>query len=341
MSSWHSYPSIYNLGHLAVRALFDVPVRIEEKIDGSQFSFGIFGDETPVVSPHDLELGLFLKVRSKGAVMEPDAPEKMFNLAVVSVKERLHLLHPGWTYRGEYLRVPKHNTLAYDRIPNGHIIIFDINTGEEEYLTYAEKAAEATRIGLEVVPSLFEGYVKSPDELRRFLDTPSLLGGQKIEGVVIKQVGPDFLYGQDHKALMGKFVSEAFKEAHTGSWKESNPGSGDILVQLGKRYCHPGRWLKAVQHLKEAGKLEDSVRDISKLIIEVQKDLGQEEKEDIQRFLWKWAQPRISRASTRGLAEWYKNELLRQQFEREGVDESTGIVVVAGGDGVDSNGGEG
>ena len=33
-NSWHSYPSIYNLGHVAIKELFTVPVSVEEKIDG-------------------------------------------------------------------------------------------------------------------------------------------------------------------------------------------------------------------------------------------------------------------------------------------------------------------
>ena len=81
--------------------------------------------------------------------------------------------------------------------------------------------------------------------------------------------------------------------------------------------------MKAVQHLREAGKIEDSPKDIGKLIIEVQKDLGQEEKEEIKTLLWKWAWPHISRMATRGVAEWYKEQLLAKQFENEG-DPTTG-----------------
>src|SRR5712672_2755316 len=93
-SSWHSYPSIYNLGHKAIQDLLTGPVLVEEKVDGSQFSFGIF--EVPVqggydprngeqtgINPGDLRE---LKVRSKGAVMHPDAPEKMFTEGVNAVK---------------------------------------------------------------------------------------------------------------------------------------------------------------------------------------------------------------------------------------------------------------
>jgi len=42
MSSWGHYCQIYNLGHRAIADLLRGPVIIEEKIDGSQFSFGLF-----------------------------------------------------------------------------------------------------------------------------------------------------------------------------------------------------------------------------------------------------------------------------------------------------------
>ncbi len=40
-ASWHSYPKIYGLGHKAITELLSDNVMVEEKIDGSQFSFGI------------------------------------------------------------------------------------------------------------------------------------------------------------------------------------------------------------------------------------------------------------------------------------------------------------
>lgn len=41
-SSWNSYPQIYALGHRYLEDLLKDPVLVEEKIDGSQFSFGRF-----------------------------------------------------------------------------------------------------------------------------------------------------------------------------------------------------------------------------------------------------------------------------------------------------------
>jgi hypothetical protein len=312
-SSWHSYPSIYGMGHKAVASLLTGPVNVEEKVDGSQFSFGLFPEFDFEGQPTGQ---MELKVRSKGAVMLADAPEKMFARGVETVKQRIDLLTPGWTYRGEYLQKPKHNALAYDRIPRDHVIIFDINNGEESYLSYDEKAREAARIGFDVVPLLYQGIITSIEKFRELLSTTSCLGGQQIEGVVVKPTNYD-LYGLDKKVLFGKFVSEAFKEVHGRAWKEANPKSGDILVKLSDKYCHPGRWAKAVQHLREAGLLEDSPRDIPKIIIEIQKDLGKEEEEAIREALWKWAWPSISRAASRGMAEWYKERLLAQQFESQ------------------------
>jgi hypothetical protein len=293
MESWHSYPSIYNLGHKAIEELLTVPVIVEEKVDGSQFSFGL-----------DTE---GLRVRSKGCEMLPDAPEKMFQRGVDTVKELMPLLKPGWTYRGEYLMKPSHNTLVYSRIPNKHIILFDINRGHEDYLTPEEKAAEAARLGLECVPVIYQGMLNSLDKFREFLSTDSVLGGQKIEGVVVKPVGYG-LFGRDKKCLMGKFVSEAFKES-----------SGDILDRLGNDYTAQARWMKAVQHLKESGKIEDSPRDIGMLMKEIPDDIGKECAEEIKEKLYEWAWPHLRRMVTKGLPEWYKEQLLKKQFEPTNV----------------------
>lgn len=303
MSSWHSYGSIYNLGHRALASLLDDPVLVEEKVDGSQFSFGRFSDD----EGNDQ---FRLRCRSKGAELNVDAPDKMFAAAVETAK-RLPV-HMGWTYRGEYLAKPKHNALAYDRIPRDHIIIFDIATDEENYLPRVEKEDEAARIGLEVVPAIYYGKLDDLTKFREMLETTSVLGGQKIEGVVIKNYNK---FGPDKKTLMGKFVSEAFREVHAAEWKESNPRQGDIIMRLVEKYKTPARWAKAVQHLRERGELTDSPRDIGLLVREVQADTLKEEREAIAAELTAWAVPQVERQIIRGLPEWYKERLLEQQFE--------------------------
>lgn len=295
MDSWHSYPSIFHIGHKAVAELLLDPVLVEEKIDGSQFSFGLFEDGH--------------RARSKGAQLNIIAPDNMFKKAVEIIQGLP--LREGWTYRAEYLMKPKHNALAYDRIPRLHLIVFDINTGEEEYLPWEAKADEAERIGLEVVPRLLEGRIEDVQHFRQLLEAVSVLGGQKVEGVVVKNYRR---FGLDKKALMGKFVSEAFKEVHAAAWKADNPSSRDILDRLSETYRTPARWQKALQHLKEAGQIEGSPRDIGLLMREVAPDIEKECEQEIKDKLWAWAWPHLRRGVIRGLPEWYKERLLEQQF---------------------------
>lgn len=296
LESWHSYPAIFALGHRAVAELLLDPVLVEEKIDGSQFSFGLFEDG--------------YRARSKGAQLNIIAPDSMFKRAV-EVIQGLRL-HEGWTYRAEYLMKPKHNVMAYDRIPVKHLIVFDINTGHEAYVSWEEKAEEAARLGLEVVPRLSAGVIEDLQHFRALLDTPSCLGGQKVEGVVVKNYAR---FGPDKKVLMGKFVSEAFKEVHAKAWRADNPTSRDILDRLIDTYKTPARWQKALQHLREAGQIEDSPRDIGLLMKEVAPDVEKECSEEIKDKLWQWAWPHIRRGIIRGLPEWYKERLLEKQFE--------------------------
>lgn len=304
MISFNSYSKIYAMGHRAVQNLLAGSVIIEEKVDGSQFSFGL--DEEGE-----------LHFRSKGAVMLADAPEKMFAKGVEFVKSIKTRLIPGWTYRGEYLAKPKHNALAYDRVPHGHIILFDIATGREAYMSREGKEAEAQRLGMEIVPLLFKGFI-TLDMFRKLLDTTSVLGGQKIEGVVVKPADYD-VFDVDKKVLMGKFVSEAFKEVHSTAWKTENPWTGDFLRTLGAKYTTAARWGKAVQHLAEAGEITDTPQDIPKILRDVKLDVEHECKDEIMAALWGYAWPYIQRDIIRGLPEWYKEQLLKKSFESSAV----------------------
>jgi hypothetical protein len=328
MSSWNSYPSIFSMGHRAIKDLLTVDVNVEEKVDGSQFSFGLVpASEVDVVYFDHPDLGKFaLKIRSKGCVMHIDAPEKMFNLAAETVRSLGPKLVLGWTYRGEFLGRPKHNALAYDRTPNGHIILFDINTGDQEYLSYEDKKREADRLGLECVPLLYSGRITTVEEFRRYLTTTSILGGQTIEGVVVKPSAYN-LFGQDKKALMGKFVSEAFKEVHRKTWGESNPTGKDIIGLVTDVYRSPARWNKAIQHMREAGKLVDDYQDIGPIIREIPEDVLKECKDDIMDALFKWAWPHIRRGLSRGFPEYYKDLLLKRSFENETGDGSSVAVL--------------
>jgi len=292
-TSWHTYPKVYALGHAAVANLFDGPVVVQEKVDGSQFSFGIFNGT--------------LKCRSKGKEQDPDAPDQMFTHALETVHAIKGKLVHGWTYRGEYLQKRKHNALCYDRVPNGHIILFDINDNHESYLPPAKVRDEALHLGLECVPTLATlGHQPSMDDLNAWLDIESILGGHKIEGVVIKNYTQ---FGADKKALMAKFVSEAFKEKHAKVWGEQNKSHKDIVADIVDVYCNENRWAKAVQHLREVGVLEGSPRDIGLLIKEIPADILDECEDEIKELLFRHFWKQISRGVVIGIPEWYKRRL--------------------------------
>lgn len=300
MTTLNSYPSIYNFGHKVIANLLSGPVYVQEKVDGSQFSFGIDSDGTVLT-------------KSKGCQVYLETADKLFKAAVEYVHSIKDKLTVGYTYRGEVLCRPKHNTLAYDRVPLHNVVIFDINNGEECYLPYIEVQREAARLDLEVVPLLYEGTVTTVEQLKAFLETVSFLGGQKIEGIVVKPINYD-QFGPGNKALLGKYVSEAFKEIHGGDWKKNNPTHSDVIEKIGLMYKTPARWDKSLQHLRDEGKLTDSPQDIGMLLKEINVDVLKECEAEIREELFKQAWPKISRIITAGFPEYYKKQLLEKQF---------------------------
>jgi len=300
MSSYHSYPKVFALGHAMIKNIFMDNVIVQEKIDGSQFSFGVFDGE--------------IKCRSKGKQIQLDNPEKMFKEAIQTVIMLKDKLKNGWTYRGEYLKKPQHNTLKYNRIPKNHIIIFDINIEQEDYLNYEEVEKECDRLGLECVPKFYEGEIKNTDKVLSFLENESVLGGCKIEGMVFKNYNQ---VGVDGKVLMGKYVSEKFKEIHNKVWKEKNPTKKDIIQLIIASLKTEARWEKSIQHLKEKSLLLNETKDIGNLIKEIQEDIKNECNDYIKEKLYNYAINQILRGCVSGFPEWYKGKLLENQFKNK------------------------
>jgi hypothetical protein len=299
-----SYSSIFTFGHKATQGLIGEEVVVEEKVDGSQFSFGRTESGT-------------LVARSKGVELNMDAPDGMFAKAVEYVKSIGDLIPRGMVFRGEYLQKPKHNTLAYDRTPKNYIILFDVMHAGECYQPRSIKEQWAATLGLELVPELFHGILNNPGadlQLKAMLDRVSILGGQKIEGVVIKPANYS-VFGYDKKLLIAKVVSEEFKEVHDKSWKAGNPKQGDILERLVGSYVTPARWNKAIQHLKESGQLVGEMKDLALLMKEVPADLKKECEDEIKQVLFNWAWPQLSRRATNGFPEYYRESLTVKDTE--------------------------
>jgi hypothetical protein len=278
----------------------DVEVIVEEKIDGSQFSFGKIDGE--------------LQMRSKSCQVFMDIPG-MFEAATTTCDLLMPDLPEGVIFRCEYLSKPHHNVLSYDRVPQGHLIVYDIEdpATKNGFASPEYKLWRASVYHLQIAPILFEGKI-TLDKLQELLYNESILGGTKIEGVVIKPKNYD-LYGTDKKVLMGKYVSEAFKEKHQREWKGANPTKSDVVQFLIKELNTEARWQKAVQHLREAGKLEEGPKAIGALMKEVKADVMKEEREYITEKVMQNIMPQVMRAIGAGLPEWYKAKLMQEAFQ--------------------------
>lgn len=309
-TSWHPMGKIYNLGHRAVKDIFTKTVTIEEKIDGSQFSFG--------------RINGALMMKTHHQDVSNQEPFAQFTEVMNYVRElfKAGKLHEGWTYRGEVISKPKHNKLEYQRVPKHCLVGFDIARGEEDYLGYVDKVQEFAKLDLEVVPYYYYGTVSNPETLKTFLDRRPLLGGKFIEGIVVKAYG---VFCEDKKTMMAKFVSEAYKEVKPTD--ENTPGK-DYIKAIIESYRSTARWEKAVQSLGEQQKLLGEPKDIGPLVKYLHDDLKAECFDEIGRKLaakW-WGD--ISRGTVSGFAEWYKMKLMEGVFNEESTATVASPVVV-------------
>jgi len=292
------YPKVYALGHKYIQDIFEDEVLVEEKVDGSCLNFSKGVDNS-------------INIFSRTVKQDLDNPDKMFKVGVEYILSIQDKLIPGFNYHGEYLNKPKHNTLPYGRVPKNNIIIFDIEDVNGEPLSYDAKVEEAALLGLETVPRLFYGKLLNATELFKYLDNISILGNEKIEGVVVKNYNKytQFKNLGYSNYYVGKFVSERFKEKHVKDWKERNISNKDIISNLITELKTEARWYKAVQHLKESGKFLGEPKDIGELFKLVTMDIDEEEQDYIKDVLYKHFVKDIKRHVTHGLPEWYKIKL--------------------------------
>lgn len=311
MSKTASFPKILHVGDKQIADLFDGPVEITEKLDGSQFGFGKVNGE--------------LVVRSKGKEQDLDNPDKMFVEGVEYVKSIEAKIPDNFFFYGEYLQKPRHSTLAYDRIPTNHIALFGVYDGStREFLAYDAIDEWAGTLGVDAIPLIKSGSSSPEEVLELVANRTSYLGGQSIEGVVVKAYKPWLFLGQIPLSVMaGKYVTESFKEVHQRDWTKLNTGKGKLDV-LKTNYRSEARWNKAIQHLREAGELEGSPRDIGNLIREVHKDIREEEESNIKEQLWNIFGKDILSYSASGLPQWYKEKILLGELDETNSQSPSG-----------------
>jgi len=297
-----SYPKILAVGNEYIPDLFKGNVEVSEKLDGSFTGLGCTLDNHVVF-------------RSKGKELFYEDHEGMFDIFsdFVADHEAILLEHPGIYFYGEFLNKPKHNALAYKVVPKNNIALFGVFIENVGYCkTYKDLTEWAHMLDIEPVPLLYYGEIKDLEQLTAYLDTDSILGNQKVEGVVVKNYEQTVLIGGKIMPSFGKLVRPEFKEKLNKTW-----ATGKDKVQLFiDSFRTEARWQKAIQHLKENGELEGSPRDIGKLIVEVKCDIIEEEEQEIRNGLYKLFKDQILRKSTAGLAEKYKEWLTEKAFDK-------------------------
>lgn len=298
------FPKIFTIGQKYIKDIFEGNVEITEKVDGSQFVFGKVNNQ--------------LFFRSKGAVINPEVCPNLFKPAVdyvLSIQDRFEP-YENFVVYSETLSKPKHNTLSYSRVPKNHIAIYGVSDGAGEVFLSQHVLLQqvAAEFDVDVVPLLFYGNVHSPEGIRELLDLESFLGGEKIEGIVVKNFNKTLLVGDQVVPLMsGKLVSERFKERHKSWPKEHTPrGKFDTFKES---FRTNARWIKAIQRLGEDGKLEESPKDIGILLKYLHQDLEAEQKEDIKEELYNLFIREIKAEAVKGFPEFYKEYLVNKNVE--------------------------
>src|SRR3990172_6420045 len=289
------YPKIMQMNKCALT--WDDEVVIQEKIDGSFFSFWVEEDG--------------LRFKSKRVNLKSDNAG-MFALAVdylLSLQDKIvSYFNKGTTFFCEFLSKEKHNVIKYDRLPKNHLVLFDMSRNSLFNSSYYTVTDSAKRLDIDVTPCVYTGkYDKQIVE--ELLKANSYLGGP-LEGVVIKNYDRYIDYYGTMAPEMYKWVRSEFKEKlHKKEWA----GGKDKFEEFCDSLRTEARWNKAVIHLKEEGVLTNELKDIGVLLPEVITDIEEEERDYIKDTLYSLFIKDIKRAAVRGFAEWYKNKKILER----------------------------
>lgn len=275
---------------------------IEEKVDGSQLSFVVSDEDQPTFY-------------NKGSTINPTNKVFVKTINMITTLATRKIFNPTYVYHGEAVCSSRHNVVQYERYPKYYFILFDIQTSTG-LLDPDEKRAEAERIGLEVIPTLIWNTdpERSPYTVcQEFIDNivagkiTSILGGRP-EGIVLKH--HNFISRGKAVATKLKMVTPEFKESHAmKQTKGERPTPESAVAEVGKSFSTPARFHKAVQHLRDAGKLKDTPEDLYKLKEELDDDLEREARDEIMMYLWAELAPYVKRACRTNFDEWYKEYL--------------------------------
>lgn len=289
------YGKVKPIYHKDVAHLFDAPVMVQEKVDGSQFCFGILDGR--------------LRCFSRNQELDLDTPNNMFEKAVAYARSIRDRLRPGSMYFCEYLMRTRHNVLQYDRIPKNNLVLFDklkqfSACSAGGWANQTELWLAAKGLDIDMIPVLDANVsITSESDLNCYLNTDSYLGGCKVEGIVCKRYPPDGM-------IRAKYVSASFKEIKGDRRAPKTKGDdADIIEDIATCLATDARLEKVLQHVQESGHLGGVPEDIPRLIKELGKDLGEEGMDYAVERLWTWGWKQIQKAVIKKLPAWYLAKL--------------------------------
>jgi hypothetical protein len=306
------YPKVRSVGHREVGHLLPSPwVVVQEKVDGSNFSFGIGKYGILHCASHHQDLSWA-------------DPNPMFAEVMRYVRSIESLLVPEVIYRCEMVTKPRQNQLTYLSAAQNGLVLFDVEMMDdalrplELVLPCVEFPVEgappfphlaeiANKLGIDCTREIYHGPMTLEDLTQwwpGWQTTASFLGGCDMEGVVVKDIARSTPEGG---RLQAKLVRPEFKEQQ----RHQGGATKQLGVEhFGVAFGGPERWRKAVQRLREGGLIVGGPEDIGGLIREVRDDVYAEASDEIKARLWEKFRKEILAGSTRGLAEWYKDFLI-------------------------------
>lgn len=290
-------------------------IYVQEKLDGSQFSFYLDENKN-------------LVCRSKNCIIDNNNPGTLFAPIVnylLSIQTLLkEYIMVGIEVFGEAFHKPKHNTLCYDRVPKNYLAIFGMKIFDCWVpLEDIKEGGKIEAIGLELIPyakytrelafnDINSEYIDDSGSNLDLSEKISMLGG-KIEGWVLKS------FDREYQMSLAKYVMPGFSEVKKlshGEFKIPRAISAfdGVLECVLNNTALKNRTIKAIQHLKERGELRYCSADIGRICKELVADLVIEEKQMIVDALWGVAEKEIRKKAPRGVAEFY-HRLLGENSE--------------------------
>jgi len=332
------YPKIphYEKNPYYEKLLQHAILTIEEKLDGSQFRIIISKDQGIIIGSKNQEETLLDANMQPGvevlASMFQTAREQVRRLINTLIREtdyeELLTSMDGVRIYAEYLREPRHNTLEYERTPKNNLAIFDIYHPKDgwKHPYYYEELPEITDNTVRLIKRIINYFepvrtitmnekynTLNAETLNSLIkNNKSMLGGTIPEGLVIK-ARSILIMNERRKVLepvMFKYVRREFQEKNREVWaREKKPSLEVVLERLAGTLKSEARWHKAVQHLKEEGRLKEGLRAIPDIIEEAWRDILEEEKDLLVEAFLQLHGHKLKKIVTSSIPGWYKEYL--------------------------------